>query len=86
LLTLVQTRKLSKKIFIILYGSEYWNELINFKALVKHGMIAESDLALFQFADDPQAALEMLKERLAVYIKPGEPPVPAIASTVKPEP
>ena len=84
LLTLVQTRKLTKKIFIILYGSEYWNELINFKAMVKHGMIAETDLNLFQFADDPESALEMLKESLAVYVKPDEPGVPAIATSVKP--
>jgi uncharacterized protein (TIGR00730 family) len=86
LLTLVQTRKLTKKIFIILYGSEYWHELINFKALVKHGMIAETDLDLFKFADDPDTALELLKGALARYLKPGEPEVPAIATSVKPEP
>jgi len=87
LLTLVQTKKLTKKIFIILYGSEYWNELINFKALVKHGMIAEADLDLFKFADDPQTAMELLKAALPLYRKPAEPDVPAIARTlVKPEP
>jgi len=85
LLTLVQTRKLTKKIFIVLYGSEYWNELINFKALVKHGMIAEADLELFKFADDPETALEMLKESVSWYVQPGEPGVPAIATTVKPD-
>jgi uncharacterized protein (TIGR00730 family) len=85
LLTLVQTRKLTKKIFIVLYGSEYWNELINFKALVKHGMIAESDLALFKFADEPQQALDLMKESLSVYLRPDEPPIPAIATSTKPE-
>jgi len=85
LLTLVQTKKLTKKIFILLYGSEYWNELINFKALVKHGMIAESDLALFKFADEPQQALDLMKESLSVYLKPDEPPTPAIATSTKPE-
>ena len=86
LLTLVQTRKLTKKIFILLYGSDYWNELINFKAFVKHGMIAESDLDLFKFADDPEVALELLKEGLGGYLKHGEPEEPAIAKSVKPEP
>src|SRR5678815_4494017 len=38
-LTLAQTRKLAKKILIVLYGSEFWKEVINFDALVKHGMI-----------------------------------------------
>jgi uncharacterized protein (TIGR00730 family) len=85
LLTLVQTKKLTKKIFILLYGSDYWNELINFDALVKHGMIAASDLSLFKFADDPATAMELLKEGLKTYIKPAEPEVPAIAKSVKPE-
>jgi uncharacterized protein (TIGR00730 family) len=86
LLTLVQTRKLTKKIFILLYGTEYWTEVINFDALVKHGMIAESDLGLFKFADDPQTALDLMKDSLSVYLAPGEPATPAIAQTVKPEP
>ncbi len=86
LLTLVQTRKLTKKIFILLYGTEYWTEVINFDALVKHGMIAESDLGLFKFADDPAGALELMKESLSVYLKPDEPGTPAIAQSVKPEP
>ena len=86
LLTLVQTRKLTKKIFIILYGSEYWNEIINFKALVRHGTISETDLTLFKFADDPQTAMELLKEGLSTYLKHREPEVPAIAESVKPEP
>src|SRR5271170_7068196 len=86
LLTLVQTKKLTKKIFILLYGTEYWTEIINFDALVKHGMIAESDLALFKFADSPEYALDLMKESLSVYLRPGEPATPAIAQSVKPEP
>jgi uncharacterized protein (TIGR00730 family) len=86
LLTLVQTRKLTKKILIVLYGSDYWNELINFNALVKHGMIAETDLNLFKFADDPASALEILIQGLSIHLKQREPEVPAIAETVNPEP
>ena len=35
LLTLAQTQKLAKKIVIVLYGSEFWKEIINFDALVR---------------------------------------------------
>ena len=67
ILTLAQTKKLESKILIVLYGSEFWNEVINFKALVKHGMISESDLSLFRFADTPETALDILKEGLTRY-------------------
>ena len=71
ILTLAQTHKLQKKMTIVLYGSAYWKEIINFPALVKYGMIAESDLDLFQYADSPEAALRILQEKLAEnYLKP----------------
>jgi len=67
ILTLAQTRKLESKILILLYGSEFWNEVLNFDALVKYGTIAESDLGLFRFADTPETALQLLKEGLTRY-------------------
>ena len=83
-LTLTQTQKLAKKMGIVLYGTDYWKEIINFDALVKYGMISPEDLNLFQFADDPETALEILKKGLKMYIPPAEPETPYIAETVKP--
>lgn len=65
ILTLAQTRKLSRNIPVILYGTSYWKEILNFEALLHHGMINAADLDLFQFADEPAAALGILKKRLA---------------------
>ncbi len=65
ILTLAQTGKLARKIPVILYGSTYWKEIINFEALVRHGVISAADLQLFEFADAPTAALEILQRRLA---------------------
>jgi uncharacterized protein (TIGR00730 family) len=71
ILTLAQTQKLEKRIQIILYGSDFWNELINFEAMVKHGVIAREDLDLFEFADSPSAALARLKPFLEEhYLQP----------------
>jgi hypothetical protein len=67
ILTLAQTRKLENKIVIVMYGSEYWREVINFDALVKHGMISETDLELFRFVDSPEQAFAMLTEDLTRY-------------------
>jgi uncharacterized protein (TIGR00730 family) len=64
ILTLQQTGKLDSRILILLYGSDYWKEIINFDALVRHGMISPEDLDLFHFVDDPAAALELLKAAL----------------------
>lgn len=73
LLTLSQTNKLEHRIPIILYGSGYWNEIINFEALVRHGMISREDLALFQFADDPASALAILQAGLAIDVTDSTP-------------
>ena len=64
ILTLAQTRKLDRPIPVILYGTDYWREIINFDALVRHGMIDREDLQLFQFADDPAAACALLQAKL----------------------
>ncbi|HEX4209864.1 MAG TPA: TIGR00730 family Rossman fold protein, partial [Candidatus Binataceae bacterium] len=64
ILTLSQTQKLSRALPVILYGSQYWNEIINFRALERHGMISSQDLKLFQFADDPVSALRTLQTAL----------------------
>src|SRR6476660_847359 len=47
ILTLAQTQKLAKKMTVLLYGSDYWKEIINFEALVKYDMISPEDLSLF---------------------------------------
>lgn len=71
ILTLAQTQKLSKKIKIQLYGADFWREVINFDALVKHGVISPEDMSLFEFVDDPLAALEQLKVFLLEhYLQP----------------
>jgi uncharacterized protein (TIGR00730 family) len=61
ILTLSQTGKLERNIPVILYGRKYWTEIINFDALVHHGMIGADDLQLFQFADDPATALQLIQ-------------------------
>jgi len=64
ILTLAQTRKLDRPIPVLLYGSEFWREVVNFDALVRHGTIAAEDLQLFEFVDEPGAAFARLKSRV----------------------
>ena len=81
ILTLMQTRKIERRIPIVLYGTTYWDEVIDFEALVRHGMIDREDLALFQYADDPAAALQLLQ---AGIVADREEATPAIARSCAP--
>ena len=65
ILTLSQTKKLARPIPVLLYGEAYWREVINFDALVRHGMIAAEDLDLFEYVDTPQDGLVALQRYLA---------------------
>ena len=81
ILTLMQTGKIERRIPVVLYGSSYWNEVINFPALVRHGMIDKRDLDLFRFADDPATALALLQAGMAPAT---ETETPAIAHSRTP--
>jgi len=68
-LTLLQTKKVTKPLPIVLYGSSYWKNLLNFDMMVKMGTVSKRDLRLFRFADSPEEAFEYLKKRLSVLYK-----------------
>lgn len=87
ILTLAQTQKLAKKILVVIYGREYWDRLINFKAMSDAGAILPVDLDLFKIVDTPEEGFEYLKEGLTKYhLGPDRPRrvgevVPEIAKT-----
>ncbi len=64
LLTLAQTKKLAKKMTVVIYGSSYWNEVLNLDVLVDKGAISPKDRELFQMVDTPEDAFALLKEGL----------------------
>jgi len=64
LLTLAQTQKLAKKITVVVYGSAYWQSVLNLDVLVDKGAISPRDRDLFKFADTPEEAFELLRDGL----------------------
>ncbi|MGI4828114.1 MAG: TIGR00730 family Rossman fold protein [Janthinobacterium lividum] len=67
LLTLDQTGKLAKKITVVLYGSDYWKGVINMDFLLEKGAIAPKDKDIFQFADTPEEAFQLLTDGLTRF-------------------
>jgi uncharacterized protein (TIGR00730 family) len=67
ILTLVQTRKMRKRIPIVLFGTKFWNEVINFDALVRYGTISPEDVHLFHRTDSLDEAYELLTRGLKEY-------------------
>jgi uncharacterized protein (TIGR00730 family) len=85
ILTLVQTEKLSRKIGVVLYGREYWDQVLHLQPMAEWGAIAEHDLELLHFADTPADAFEHLRTHLITHhltpTTPREGVAPGIAKT-----
>jgi hypothetical protein len=64
ILTLRQTGKMKKPRLIVLYSSDYWKKVINFDYLVEMGMIGKNDTKIFNFADTPDEAFEIILSEL----------------------
>ena len=65
LLTLVQTRKMRKPMPIVLFGAEYWEQIVDFDALARHGMISPTDIELVYRTDSVDEAYTWIVQQLA---------------------
>ncbi|MEX0326213.1 MAG: TIGR00730 family Rossman fold protein [Puniceicoccaceae bacterium] len=63
-LTLIQTSKLQKVLPVVLYGSDFWNKVINFEAFIEFGTISPKDLELFKIVDSVEEAKAYIVEQL----------------------
>ena len=71
--TLVQTKKMKRPMPIVLFGNDYWNEVIDFGALVRHGTIDAADIGIMHRTDSVDAAYDWVVAQLNKYAlgKPG---------------
>jgi uncharacterized protein (TIGR00730 family) len=66
-LTLLQTRKMRKHLPVVLFGTDYWREVVNFDALIRYGMIDPTDVKLFHLTDSVDDAFDYVTDSLAEY-------------------
>jgi hypothetical protein len=70
-LTLIQTSKPRKVMPVVLFGNEYWDEVINFDAFVRWGTISEKELQIFHRTDSVDDAYKYLTGKLeGLYTTP----------------
>jgi uncharacterized protein (TIGR00730 family) len=67
ILTLLQTRKILKHLPVVLFGSDYWDQVVDFNALIRNGMIDAADAAIFHRTDSVEDAFEFLTGTLSRY-------------------
>jgi len=63
-LTLVQTHKMRKKMPMVLFGASFWDNVVNFDALVEAGTISATDLDLLFHTDSVDEAFDFVTKGL----------------------
>jgi len=70
-LTLIQTSKPRKSMPVVLFGTEYWDEIINLDACVRWGTVSAKDLQIFHKTDSVDDAFQYLTQKLeTLYASP----------------
>ncbi len=67
LLTLIQTGKMRKHLPIVLFGTDYWREVIDFDAMSRYGTIDAADIDLMLRTDSVDEAYQYIVEQLTAY-------------------
>ena len=65
ILTLVQTGKIKKAMPIVLFGKQFWSEVLNLDVLVRYGTVSPEDLDLFFTTDSVEEAFDYLVTELS---------------------
>ncbi len=66
-LTLLQTGKLPRHHLILIYGRDYWDRVLNWREMIRHGTITEQEFRLLRFADTVDEAFEHVRKTLLKY-------------------
>lgn len=68
-LTLIQCKKIEKPVPTLLYGKDFWENVVGWDKFIEAGTISKKDLDLFKIVDDVETAKDFLIEKLTKYYK-----------------
>ncbi len=60
ILTLVQTKKIKKKLLLVVYDEKYWKSIINFNGLIDNGVINQEDMNNLSFCNSVDEAFNLI--------------------------
>jgi len=63
-MTLITTHKIKKKMPIVLFGTSYWNDVLNIDAMVEHGTVSADEAALIFKTDSVDEAFDYISKDL----------------------
>ena len=69
-LTLIQTSKIKKRVPTVLFGTQFWDEVMSFKSLARFGTIDQDDLGLVFGTDSVDEAYAFITRELTEHALP----------------
>jgi len=66
-MTMIQTRKMRKRMPIVMHGVDYWNNIVDLDAMARHGTLNPGDLELFIMIDSANEAFDYITTKLTEY-------------------
>jgi|TARA_B110000305_G_C19292181_1_gene564753 hypothetical protein len=63
ILTLIQTQKMPA-VPIVLFNSDFWNNVVNFQTMIDYGTISPEDVDLFKITDDYDEAVSYISDNI----------------------
>ena len=65
ILTLIQTKKMKKKMPIVIFDNDFWDNILNLQEMFRKGMIDGEDLKLCKIVNSVDEAFSFLKNELS---------------------
>jgi len=67
ILNLIRSKKFTRNIPFVLFGEEYWKEVLNFEPLIRYGTIDREDISFLHYTDDLEEAYGYITSMLEKY-------------------